>query len=193
MKESIAEISFTVFLVLILVSLSSVAALPPHKVYGHNITTPVPIAGTPEKILEINFTINSNNQITLNPISIKNLPPAIVETSNNDYYLEISDSSNNVLFHSNILVTFDPTTNISSQYFAIPYIDGSKFVYIYYKGTVLLKSEIPGENPLQSISFGASLPYVYGTIVIVAMTVFAYLLIRQKRLKEYKSLKEKWS
>lgn len=160
------KVLFVIFSVVFLIFTEiGFAALPiPHPLPTTSLPPLTTYYGQSEKVLEINFTINSNNQINLNSISTKNLPQAIVTTSNNDYYLEITDANNKILFQSNILVIFN-SQNISQQYYAIPYPNGATYLYFYYQNQQIAKYNIPQEFPWFYVIIGIS-------IVIVLIVIY---------------------
>lgn len=167
MRKIILLMTFVLFLLEIA---HSVFSIPPLPIHTTSISPPPNNLGTPEKVLEINFTINSSHQITLNSISIKNLPQAIVSTFNSDYYLKITDSNGQVLFQSNILVVFNPNTNISPEYYAIPYPNGARYLHFYYQNQEIAKYDIAQEFPWLYVIIG---------IVVVAIVFVIYFISRK--------------
>ena len=148
---------------------SSFTANPPKLIKS---PAPLPtITGTFQKVLEINFTVNSSNEITLTGLDIKNLPEAVVGTGNSDFSLEITDASNNVLFHSNILVILDPSTGTSVQYFAIPYPSGARFLNFYYKGNKIAQYDVPQLFPMFYIIVG-----IVAAVILVAAILIVYYI-----------------
>lgn len=163
------KLSVIAFALTTIILLQFVIAVPPHRIVTTSVTPP-PVSATKEKILEINFTINQSNQVTLASLAIKNLPQAIVDTSTSDYYLEITDSNNKVLFHSNILVIFDPNTNLSQQYYAIPYPNGAKYLYFYYQNQQIAKYDVPQEFPWLYVAIG----------IVIAVVAIALYFVSKK-------------
>jgi len=174
------KILFAVILISLATIFSqTVFSIPPHPIRTTSITTP-PMSGNPEKIIEVNFSINKNNQVILHSISIKNLPQTIISPSESDYYLKITDSNGQVLFQSNILVVFDPNTNISPEYYAIPYPNGAKHLYFYfqnfpmkinYQNSQLDYIEVPQESFI-SMLLSNILFYVIIGIIIVLLVIY---------------------
>lgn len=148
-------------------------SIPPLPVHTTSISPPPNNLATPEKVLEINFTVNSTSGINLMSIGIKNLPQAVVSTNSNDYYLEITDSNNKVLFHSNILVILDPNTGLSPQYYAIPYPSGARFLNFYYKNAKIVQYDVPQELPTVYIILGIA------AVVVLAVIIFVVYYVRK--------------
>lgn len=165
--EKIFFIAIIIFSVAIFSQSSS--SLPPHPLPTTSISTPSQ-SGNSEKVIEINFSINKTNQITLNSLSIKNLPQAVVSTSQSDFYLTITNSNNQILFNSNILAVFDPQTHISNQYFAIPYPNDARYLYFYYQNQQIARYNVPQEFPWLYLMIG----------IIAAIILAAVYLISRK-------------
>jgi len=146
------------------------SSLPPHPIFTTSISPP-PESGTPEKVIEIKFYVNQSNQITLQSLSIQNLALAVVDTTSGDYRLEITDANSQVLFRSNILVIFDPQTNLSNQYYAIPYASGAKYLNFYYKNANIAQYEIPQEFPFFYVMIGAIV-----AVIVVALAFVIYYM-----------------
>lgn len=163
------KILISVIFVFFLTFVQSVFSIPPHPIKTTSITPPSS-SGNSQKVLEINFSITKTNQITLQNIAIKNLPEVAINTANSDYYFEITDSNNKILFQSNILVIFDPNTNLSQQYYAIPYPSGAKYLYFFYQGNQIAKYDVPQEFPWFYVIIG---------IIIVIILIAVYFISRK--------------
>jgi hypothetical protein len=161
------EILFTVVLIFAAVFFSKIssATIPPHPILTTSISPP-PNSGTPEKILEIAFSINSTNQITLQSSEIKNLSPTIINPTSSDFYLEITDSNNQQLFKSNILVVYN-SQNISPEYYAIPYPNGAKYLYFFYQGNQIARYDVPQEFPWLYV--------IIGIIAAIVLIILYYI------------------
>jgi hypothetical protein len=145
------------------------AVIPPKRISTTSISEPS-FPAKKEKIVEINFTINQSNQIILSSLSVKTLPQAVINPSKSDFSLAITDSSGHALFRSNILAVFDPNTNLSPEYYAIPYPNGARYVNFYYQNSQIARYDIPQEFPVLYVVFG---------IIIVVVLIVIYLISRK--------------
>jgi hypothetical protein len=184
------KILFALLLIFLTIFSQAVFSIPPHPIRTTSITTPSS-AGNAEKVIEVNFSINKDNQVILNSLSIKNLPQAVISPTSSDYYLEITDSDNHSLFKSNILVVFDPNTNISPEYYAIPYPNGAKYLNFYYQNSPMKINyqnsqldhiEIPQESFI-SILDSNIVFYVIGAIGIIIVLIAIYFISKKYTIK----------
>jgi len=150
-------------LFLLAVFAQNVFSIPPRPISTTSISEP-PISGKSEKVLEIIFTINQSNLITLNSLSIKNLPQTIINPTGSDYYLTITDGSSKILFKSNILAVFNLQSNLSDQYYAIPYPNDAKYLYFYYQNAEIARYEVPQEFPILYIAIA-----IIAVVIVVAI------------------------
>lgn len=160
------KILIAIFVLCLMIFAKENYAIPPHPIITTSISEPTGIVN-PQKVLEINFSINQSNQITLDSIAIKNLPEAVINPSNSDYYLQITDANNKVLYRSNILAVFDSTTNLSQQYYAIPYPSGAKYLYFFYQGQQIARYDVPQEFPWFYV--------IIGIVVVIALIAIYFI------------------
>ncbi len=125
---------------------------PPHPINITPISSP-PQQETSEKVLVLNFSIKTNDHVIVNKIGYDYLNPAIINTSQKEYRLEIWDDKNNLQFFVNLIVIFNPKTNLSKQYFSIPDAENFKYIYIYHNNSKIFSYTLSSTNKKHMKSF----------------------------------------